>query len=257
MQSQSFLRALTLAPDFLEPTGRSMLDVIGPYGKPLLKRMLQFQVAHYFLARVANYVSTGEFHPETGFSVLSPDGKKEYNLRTTLGDFLHFIKDPRNFAYNRLNPLLVRTPLEAFYGVNQRGRRLSDSQRETAILRQVTPISVLGSLSKVLPSVYGNQGVAEPALVDQFLKSIGVGATTRLTPAESLALQKISAKSEDGVPLEGQDLVDRQRRFKLEDDLRKAKQSGDLFDQVAAEAAIDDATHGSNAILSRKQAKAM
>ena len=253
MSSQSALRALTLAPDFLESTGRSLLDVVGPYGKPLLKRFIEFQAAHYLIARVVNYAVSGDLHPESGFSVMSRDGKKEYNLRTTLGDFLHFIRDPRDFAYNRLNPLLVRTPLEAFYGVNQRGRRLSDSQRETSILRQVTPISLQGPLSKVLPSVYGNQGVAEPSASDQFLKSFGVGSVNRLTPAESLALQRLSGKNEGGA-LEGDALVAHQNRFKLEDDLRTANQSGNPFDVLAAEQRIDDAAKAG--VFTREQVRA-
>lgn len=256
VQSQSFLRALTLAPDFLESTGRSMLDTIGPYGKPLLKRFLQFQAAHYLLARVANFVSTGELHPESGFSVLSPDGKKEYNLRTTLGDFLHFVKDPRDFAYNTLNPLLIRTPLEGFYGVDQYGRRLSDSQRETSIAREITPLSLQGPLSKVLPSVYGNQGVAEPSATDQLLKSFGVGATARLTPAENLAFQKMSAKTEGGEPLEGKALVEHQQRFRLEDALRAAHQTGDAFDIAAAEQKVTAASHGDNAMFDPTEARA-
>jgi hypothetical protein len=255
-QSQSFLRALTLAPDFLESTGRSMLDTIGPYGKPLLRRMLQFEVAHYLLARVANYVSTGELHPETGFSVMSPDGKKEYNLRTTLGDFLDFVKDPRDFAYNRLNPLLVRTPLEAFYGVDQHGRRLSPSQRETSVAREVTPISLQGPLSKVLPSVYGNQGVAVPSGNDQLLKSIGIGATNRLTPAETLALQRASAKNEGGEPLDGKALIDHQQRFRLEDALRTAHETGDAFDVASAEQKITSASKGDGAVFDATEARA-
>jgi hypothetical protein len=256
VQSQSFLRALTLAPDFLESTGRSMLDTIGPYGKPLLKRFIQFQAAHYLLARVANFVSTGDLHPESGFSVLSPDGKKEYNLRTTLGDFLHFVKDPRDFAYNRLNPLLVRTPLEAFYGVDQYGRRLSDSQRETSIAREITPLSLQGPLSKVLPSAYGNQGVAEPSASDQLLKSFGVGATAHLTPAENLAFRRMSAKTEGGEPLEGNALVDHQQRFRLEDGLRSAHQTGDAFDVAAADQAISAASKGDNVVFDPAEARA-
>ena len=235
-----------------------MLDTIGPYGKPLLRRMLQFEVAHYLLARVANYVSTGELHPESGFSVLSPDGKKEYNLRTTLGDFLHFVKDPRDVAYNRLNPLLVRTPLEAFYGVDQHGRRLSPSQRETSIAREVTPISLQGPLSKVLPSVYGNQGVAEPNATDQFIKSFGIGATTRLTPAETLALQRASAKNEGegGEPLDGKALADHQQRFRLEDALRTAHETGDAFDVASAEQKITSASKGGSAVFDATEARA-
>ena len=52
--TQAALRAILLAPDFLESTGRSWLDVAGKHSQPLLKALVGFQILHYLAARVMN-----------------------------------------------------------------------------------------------------------------------------------------------------------------------------------------------------------
>jgi hypothetical protein len=249
--TQRALRLMFLAPDFLESTVRSMGDIAQSHGSGLVKSFVAFNVAHWMAARALNYLTspTGDTHPETGFSVLSPDGKKQYNLRTTLGDFLHFAEKPWDFAMNRVNPALVRVPTELALGVDQQGHRVSNDQKLFDTLRQTTPIPLQG--------LYPRQQITQPTLTDQALQGFGVRAQKVFTPAETLALQ-IGSKRNDSGPLEGNALASAQQRFKLEDDLRSAislfNSTGDATAKQAATKAITDASTGANATISREQA---
>jgi hypothetical protein len=246
MSGQSALRTMLLAPDFLEAGSRSVLDVAGDHGKPLLTRLVAYNAAQYAFVRVLNKVFNGDWHPETGFSVLSKDGKKEYSIRSTLGDFLHAIKAPIDFAYNRVNPLLVRTPIEMLTGVDSLGRKVSGNQKMLDAVKQVVPIPAQG----LLPSTQVNP----PSKADQLLKAIGINSKSNLSPAETLAMQKASGRNESGT-LEGQALAQHQRKFKLEDDLRQAIQSGKAASGPLA--SINLAATGPDAILTPNQAKAL
>ena len=48
-------RRILLAPDFLETTGRSVMDLTGKYGTGLMTRMIEFQIAHAMTAAGINY----------------------------------------------------------------------------------------------------------------------------------------------------------------------------------------------------------
>ena len=233
--TQNTLRALLLAPDFLESTGRSVLDVAGSHGGTLAKSLIAFNVAHWLFARGINYLVSGDTHPESGFSVESKDGKRIYNVRTTLGDFLHFASAPRDFLANRVNPLLVRAPEELFEGVDQQGHKVSSAQQVFDTLRQVTPIPLQG--------LYPNQQVSQPGSADKLAESFGVQSRKSFSPAETLALQLASKKSE-GAPLEGDELAGAQKRYKLEDELRDAINTKDQAARSAALTAIHQAARG-------------
>ena len=216
--TQNALRAMLLAPDFLESTGRSVMDVAGKNGMPLVKSLIAFNLAHYLLARTLNYVANGNLHPESGFQVIGPDGKREYGIRTTLGDFLHFAEHPRDFMMNRVNPLLVRTPLELLGGVDAQGNKVSDTQKMWDTVRQIMPIP-----AQVLTP---KQQISQPSGWDEGLKAVGVGSVKRFSPAETLAYQRSTQRSQ-GAPLEGDALEAAQTKYKLEDDLRNSVQAKD------------------------------
>jgi hypothetical protein len=246
--TQAAMRAALLAPDFLESTGRSVMDVAGKYGQGLVKSLVAFNLLHYAAARAINYVVNGQFHPESGFKVLSPDGKKEYGIRTTLGDFLHFAEHPRDFMMNRVNPLLVRTPMELIQGVDQQGNKVSDDQRMWDTIRQVTPIP--------LQSLTPKQQITQPSRVDELLKSIGVQSSKKFTPAETLAYQRSTSRNQR-TPLEGDDLEDAQKKFKLADELRSAIQAKDAQGIAKATQNIVSNVKGDNPLLDAKQAQDM
>lgn len=246
--SQAAMRAFLLAPDFLESTGRSVLDLAGPHGGNLVKAFVGFNVLHYMMARAMNYVVNGEYHPESGLKVLSKDGKKEYGLRTTLGDFLHFAETPRDFMMNRVNPLLVRTPMEVIQGVDAQGNKVSNDQRFWDTVRQGIPIPA--------QTLTPRQQITQPSHVDDLLKSFGVQSTKKFSPAETLAY-RLATERNQRAPLEGDALLQAQTKFKLADDLRSAISTKDAKGIADSTQAIIKATKGQDALLNQKQATDM
>ncbi len=245
--NQKVLRTLLLAPDFLESRGRSILDVAGQHGAPLAQRLLAFNVAHYLAARAINYLVSGETHPEAGFAVLSKDGKREYNIRTTMGDFLHFIEQPGSYLQNRLNPV-IRTAGELVTGRDlSTGQKVSNDQKFWDAVRQVTPIPAQALTPK--------QTISQPSAGDELLKSIGIASKKVFTPAETLAMQRQSFRNENGEPLAGDALAAAQKKHELQQNLSDAIQIRDEKAQLAALKGITDAAHGPSAILTLKQAK--
>lgn len=247
--TQNALRAMLLAPDFLESTGRSILDVAGDHGGPLVKSLVAFNAAQWLAVRGLNYLVSGNTHPESGNSVLSKDGKREYNLRTTLGDFLHFAENPRDFVANRVNPLLVRAPAELAEGEDQMGHKVTDAQQFFDTLRQVTPIPLQG--------LYPNQQVSQASAGDKVLQSLGVQSRKKFTPAETLAQQLMTKRSGEGAPLEGDDLAKAQLHYKLEDQLRTAINARDNKAKIDALKEIHAASSGADAKLTEKEASSL
>jgi hypothetical protein len=247
--TQNALRAFLFAPDFLESSGRSVLDLANSHGSGVVKALVGFNVAHWLLTRAINQLVSGDTHPESGFQVKSADGKKEYGLRTTLGDFLHFAEDPRGFLLNRVNPTLVRVPDELVNGVDQQGHKVSKEQQFFDTLRQMTPIPI--------QALYPNQQITQPDPLDQLAKSAGIQSRKYFTPAETLAMQRASGRSEGGAPLEGNALAATQKRYQLEDALRTAIVAKDVQARAQAIKDIHQASTGANADISQKQAMAM
>jgi hypothetical protein len=239
--TQNTLRLLLLAPDFLESSGRSILDVAGEHGGGLVKSLVAFNVAQWGMARAINYLVSGDTHPESGFAVKSRDGKKEYSLRSTLGDYLHFITKPRDFLANRANPL-ARATDEVFGGEDNLGHKVTNAQKFFDVLRTFTPITLGG--------LYPKQQLTQEGAVDTALQSVGVGARKYFTPAENLAQQLQTRHTGEGAPLEGDELARAQLRYKLEDALREATVQRDTQGRIKALQAIHAATTGEHPKLS-------
>jgi len=55
---------------------------------------------------------------------------------------------------NRVNPLLVRTPMELIGGVDQQGNKVSDTQKAIDTIKQVIPIpaQAIGTATGILPN---------------------------------------------------------------------------------------------------------
>jgi hypothetical protein len=244
--TQNTLRSLLLAPDFLESSGRSILDVAGNHGGTLVKSLVAFNAAHWLLARGLNYIVSGDTHPESGFSVESKNGKREYSLRTTLGDFLRFVQKPKDFIANRVNPIGVRAPAEIAAGEDSMGNKVTTWQQFFDTLRQVTPIPLQG--------LYPNQSISQPDPSDKLLQSVGVGSRKKFSPAETLAHELETKRSGEGAPLEGEELEKAQLRYRLEDKLRTAINARDNQERVAAIGQIHEASRGPEAKLTPDEA---
>ena len=177
--------------------------------------------------------------------MLSKDGKREYSLRTTLGDFLHFVEKPLDFIANRVNPL-GRAAAEDFYGVDQQGHKVTPEQKFFDNLRQITPIPLQG--------LYPNQQISQPDVRDKLLQSVGVQSRKEFSPAETAAHELETKRSGEGAPLEGDELAKAQLRYRLEDRLRTAINAKDNQGRIDAINQIHAASAGPDAKLTGEEA---
>jgi soluble lytic murein transglycosylase-like protein len=154
-------------------------------------------------------------HP---YGVVSPDGKSVYGLRTTIGDFLHLVEKPREFAYDRTAPIL-RSVQEILEQRNAYGRRESLYEAMKSLPKAGLPIQLQAPLG------LGAGSVTEPTPVDQLLKSIGIQAHPNRTPAEQAAIDVVSGKLMGTEAQTGQALLKKRMMFNAEDRLRDAYQA--------------------------------
>jgi hypothetical protein len=215
--SQDFARLTTLAPDWLESNARAYLIPFGKEGAIARQDMARITAYTYAAARIANLVSTGKPHFESPFGGAVPDGKggeKIYSVRTLPTDFLHAISDPREYIMGRVNPLTVRTGIEAATGRNEQGQRVTGSQEIGDLVKNTTPIPL--------------QGFSRPDLStpDQITKAAGFTVTPYRTVAEKLAGQLASDRGSTG-PVDRSELAKHQARIQMEDSLRMGHASPD------------------------------
>jgi hypothetical protein len=235
LQDQRTLRRLLLAPDFLESTGRSVLDLGRKYNADLVTNLIKFNFLHLATAagiNLAIHSHQGDSlsdnvqnshildHP---FSVVSPDGQKVYNFRSTMADFMHMVTKPRQFAYDRTAPIL-RSIQEILEQRNQFGRRESLFQAAKSLPKAGLPISFQGLLSKILPAELslGAGSITEPTTGDQLLRTIGVQSRPARSEAEEMALNKVSEALQGTAARTPQQLVQERLQFGAEDKLRAA-----------------------------------
>ena len=255
LQDQKVLRRLLLAPDFLESTGRSVLDLADKYGSNMVSNLIKFNVAHMLTAAGINYALHHNDEDDTTkgavnashildhpYGVVSADGKTVYGLRTTMTDFLHMINKPRDFAYNRVNPF-IRATDEVAEQRNQYGRKESLGEAVKAFPKAALPIQVQNAVG------LGPNTTTEPSARDQFMKSIGIQARPNRTNAEQLAIDKVSAHLQGQEARTGQALVRQQLKFNAEDNLRAAYATQDPEKKKAA---INAAKHDIQNLAYRK-----
>jgi hypothetical protein len=190
---------------------RAYLRPFGSEGKIAAQDMARITAYTYAAARIANLVSSGKPHFEAPFGVAVPDGKggeKMYSVRTLPTDFLHAISDPREYIMGRVNPLIVRTGIEAATGRNEQGQRVTSTQQFSDLVKNTTPIPL--------------QGFSRPDLsnADQVTKAVGGTVTPYRTVAEKLAGQLSSDRNSTG-PVDRAELAKHQARIQMEDSLRR------------------------------------
>lgn len=159
--TQDVLRLFLLAPDFLEARARFVGQALSPYGNPNVAKGIfnneQFQAAimtgtlgMWFGARIINAIlNDGDMKFDKHFSVVTPKGmsllgldigEREYALRSIPGDIEHLFKDPRSFAFFRVNPVFVKPFMEAIVGRDQFGRYRDSSQQLMDYISGFAPI---------------------------------------------------------------------------------------------------------------------
>lgn len=179
-------------------------------------------------------LTSGQLHMEHPFSVVSPDGKKLYNIRTMPADIAHMLSDPRGFTYNRLNPLLARTAIEGITGRDEQGKRVTYEKELHDLLRNVMPISG----QNLVPS---NRREDEGVMTG-VARAAGVNVEPNTTSAYKLSGQLASDRNESG-PVDENKLQHHQFVMQMEDALRSGQiKPQDLNDAIEHQTiSIDDA----------------
>lgn len=219
--SEDVLRAVTLAPDWIESEISSGAALFNKEEGGLQRaQVVKMAFALWGIARVLNYAATGSFHPEApfGLATRNKDGKEIiYSIRTLPGDLLHAASDPVSFIKGRFSPTF-RTVEEAATQRDQFGRKMTPEDTFVDVMRNMLPIpgqSIGQAVSGTGPSV-GNIG--------QFVKAVGGTAQTYQTPAQKLA-SELAANHEESGPVDEAQLARHRQIINLEDGVRSGKVS--------------------------------
>lgn len=136
---QDTMRALLLAPDFLEARARFVGQAAKPYGREQLVALGLLAATSYITARLFNKTMDDDWHWDKPFSYVYKG--REYTLRTVPGDILHLFSDPRSFSYNRLSPLISRPAIEAITGRDDRGVKRDALEQIKDLAKTAIPLS--------------------------------------------------------------------------------------------------------------------
>lgn len=211
MNGVDALRLIALAPDF---TGSQILFAkygLQPGGSVVGQSLMRIALYNFGVARVLNMLTTGSPRLEHPFSVVSPDEKKTFSMRTMPEDIAHALTDPRGYIYNRLNPLLVRTAVEGVTGKDEKGKSVTYEKELHDLLRNMLPISG----QNLIPTFRRE----DEGIGTSLLRSAGFASEPNTTTAYKLAGKLASDRSESG-PVD-QDKLDRHHFvMQMEDSLR-------------------------------------
>ena len=216
---QDAFRLVGLAPDWLESEVRYVARVFGNEGKIARQDMAKMALGLWAVARVMNYLTTGEPHNEAPFGVMTKDemGRdKMYSVRTLPSDMLHMAHDPLRFLRGRLSPFITTTN-EALTGRDRFGRRLAPSDVVVDIGQNLLPIA-LQSVGKRVRGV----GSPETTTADQITRALGATVLVYRSEAQKKATELSSNRSESG-PVEVAQLRKHKAKIELEDRLRSGQ----------------------------------
>jgi hypothetical protein len=207
---QDILRLALFAPDFLESRAKfftsGVVGIAGTRVKPSrlfkkdarlrdaiepgsgieqLEALVVLGIVIQLVCCVVNYVfgdhdDKDPLHKKLGLNkpfnlILGKRGNQHVvSVRSVLGDAIHLVTNPLNFAYWRLNPVFVR-PSIYFSGRDEYGRRVTRLQAVRDTLISWTPIPLQGLLGK-----------REHKLWQALLATFGVVAHKHVTPADEV-----------------------------------------------------------------------
>jgi len=134
-------------------------------------------------------------------------------------DIYHAVSNPMDFAANRLNPITVRTGVEAITGKDKMGHTRSMAEQVRDFFSNMTPIPAQGLVDKASGTERPNASWSDSALS-------AAGTTTRanLSPAEDTAFKLSSQRAGSG-PVPSEQLSRHHMIFGLEDRIRSGDQS--------------------------------
>ena len=235
--TQDVLRMSMLAPDFFEARARFVGEAFSKYGAEQRVALMLGAGAMYVTARIMNQMLNDDPHLELKNAFNIVVGKRLFGLRTIQGDLIHLVTDPGKFMFNRVNPLYVRTLVEAGTGRDYFGRERTGMQQLGDLAQTVVPI--------------GLRGITNPtqqSLLDSLANSIGFVEKKYHTPAEELA-HKISG----GRGAMAEMTPDEKKKHAIMTDVREKVAAGDT--QAAYKAVRSGDISNADAMRVMKDAK--
>jgi hypothetical protein len=140
---QHLIQMGTLAPDFLEArsrfAGQAVKGLSSPVGAEQLKAIAILAAVQAGSAYILSNVTGGQYDPHHPFEVVH-NGRR-YAMRSVPEDIFSLLKDTRQFAYSRVNPLLVKGGVQLATGLNYRGEKTGPLDTFTELLAGYIPIT--------------------------------------------------------------------------------------------------------------------
>jgi hypothetical protein len=140
---QHLIQMSTLAPDFLEArsrfAGQAVKGLSSPVGAEQLKAIAILAAVQAGSAYIISNVTGGQYDPRHPFEVVH-NGRR-YAMRSVPEDIFSLLKDTRQFAYSRVNPLLVKGGIQLATGLNYRGEKTGPLDTFTELLAGYIPIT--------------------------------------------------------------------------------------------------------------------
>jgi hypothetical protein len=189
------LQISLFAPDFLLARMSFVASAIAHplgAGREQATALLRGGIGMFVIAQLANIMfgDDHKMHLDRPFSLII--GKHEYTPRSVMGDLMHLINDPRNFIYNRINPLYGRPIIQLAQGRDRYGRKADAEQVAREIWRSWTPIPLQGffktggqtPLRSIINAMAQSGGISnypfktefEKAVADKFHERIVISA---------------------------------------------------------------------------------
>jgi len=226
---QHLLRAVLLAPDFLEArarfTGQAIQGITGKVGREQAVAMATLAVTFWVAARLINAaMNDGDWKPEEPFGVVV--GNRTYTMRSVPEDIYRLFHRPQQFVAGRVAPVIGTGFMEGLYGLNYRGEKVGGAEALQDVLTNAIPMSI-----RMVPGIdklVAGQKNRPVNAWEQFLGSLGlqIGRHSPITELQSEA-HKFAVAS--GADERGSYPVSKfqQLRYALED-LDWEKASGEI-----------------------------
>jgi len=177
---QDALKIIALAPDFLEARLKFAGQALRPKGKEQVMALLRGAVIMGVLAQLLNLMFGDDHEPhwDRPFSVII--GGREYTPRSVVGDIMHLVTEPRNFVYQRLNPLWGKPLIEIATGKDRSGRKVDAEDMAKDILKSWVPIPGQGFvkdskdtfLESIMHSLFQSVGLSNYEYRSNFDKAV-------------------------------------------------------------------------------------
>tara|TARA_R110000868_G_scaffold64854_5_gene194632 strand:- start:9002 stop:13909 length:4908 start_codon:yes stop_codon:yes gene_type:complete len=191
---QHILRAVALAPDFLEARGRFTGQSLKPgkSGAEQRAAMIMLATTFYVTSRILNKTLDDDWHFDEPFGV--KHGGRIYTMRSVPEDIYRLLKDSRRFVYGRLSPIVGSGVIQYLTGTNYRGEKVTwtDTTRELATRWVPLMLRSTPGVKALNPSAGNNPITAW----EQFIGSVGLHISRHSPITESYKIANEWKKSQ-------------------------------------------------------------